>query len=408
MSCNCENQNPNLPQDGGCGCPPCSPCESPDGSGETLTNQLDQFIADIFGVVTKTEVNGVVQWTLPCDLATGLPNNPRLPGEGLGCYFLRLFSEGVVGITGPTGETGSDGAGGVSGFARVSADFATPVENGPLFSFTLISEPNVVPAALAAGMVLYVDGAGWAQVVSVVGTSVVASLIRATTSPAAYISAGSAVFISGPPGPTVAGPKGDRGDTGLVGPAGPAGPAGGAGAAGAAGAAGTTYSPAVQVAHFQTVAPTFGTAATYATFPKPSVGVVVPTVYTEVEFEATSGSVYTNPTRFSVTEPGYYLVEYCLAVSHVAEDPIASFLIATSDPGGTDQGTVEVNTFKLNPGATPFVQQFNLKAIIGVNRATPGVPATITLSAKSESSGGDSWQILGNYSWGMVMKLSPL
>jgi hypothetical protein len=69
-----------------------------------LPSQIQNFTQQFFGDVVKTEVDGQVIWSLPCDLDIGLPNNQRGAGEGLACYFLRLSEEGIIGLTGPQGE----------------------------------------------------------------------------------------------------------------------------------------------------------------------------------------------------------------------------------------------------------------------------------------------------------------
>lgn len=37
-------------------------------------------------------MNNEVVWVLPCDLDTGFAGYPRVAGEGLACYFLRVFA----------------------------------------------------------------------------------------------------------------------------------------------------------------------------------------------------------------------------------------------------------------------------------------------------------------------------
>jgi len=62
-----------------------------DSSNETLASSLNNFIAQFFGSVTKSCVDGQVVWTLPCDLANGMACYPRQANEGVACYILRLF-----------------------------------------------------------------------------------------------------------------------------------------------------------------------------------------------------------------------------------------------------------------------------------------------------------------------------
>lgn len=75
-----------------CGCNPCNEVTC-DADNEPLASALNNFITAFFGTLTKTCVNNQVVWVLPCDLDTGFPGYPRVAGEGLACYFLRVFAE---------------------------------------------------------------------------------------------------------------------------------------------------------------------------------------------------------------------------------------------------------------------------------------------------------------------------
>lgn len=76
----CCNQNP-------CTCAPT--CNA---TVESTASALDNFISAFFGSVTKTCVNNKVVWILPCDLNSGIPGYPRIEGEGLACYYARVFA----------------------------------------------------------------------------------------------------------------------------------------------------------------------------------------------------------------------------------------------------------------------------------------------------------------------------
>src|ERR1051326_215997 len=89
MSCGC---NSNLSTCNN----PCQVSGSNTPACESLPSALQNFIDNFFGEIIKTEVDGAVTWALPCNLGTGLPGNPRITGEGLACYFLRLFSDGIT------------------------------------------------------------------------------------------------------------------------------------------------------------------------------------------------------------------------------------------------------------------------------------------------------------------------
>lgn len=81
MSCGCHS-NP-------CQCEP--EC---DAENEPLASALNNFITSFYGSVSKSCVNDEVVWQLPCDLEAGLPDFPRLPGEGIACYLLRVTNAG--------------------------------------------------------------------------------------------------------------------------------------------------------------------------------------------------------------------------------------------------------------------------------------------------------------------------
>lgn len=81
-----------------CQCNPCGSAAVADPANETLASALGNFTHEFFGDVTKTLVAGSVVWTLPCNLSEGIEGNPRVAGEGLACYFLRLMQDGVVAV----------------------------------------------------------------------------------------------------------------------------------------------------------------------------------------------------------------------------------------------------------------------------------------------------------------------
>ena len=81
-----------------CNCNPCQ-CEPCDPNNEPLASALNNFITAFFGSVTKTCVNGQVVWALPCDLEAGCDDFPRLPGEGIACYFMRFFCSAMADYT---------------------------------------------------------------------------------------------------------------------------------------------------------------------------------------------------------------------------------------------------------------------------------------------------------------------
>lgn len=231
-----------------CGCnsnPDCNPCANNTPVEETLASALTNFTLHFFGNVTKTLVDGKVSWTLPCNLATGLPENPREEGEALACYFLRLFQNGVVGQVGATGDKGETGEDGNSGFTYTAQDITIPLSECPTLSFN-VTDGDVVPI----GSYIFIAGAGWFSVVSKVGTLLMCELVVGVAQSGAVIPAGALVAVTGPAGPQ--GAKGVAGDKGLTGDKGATGSPGPTGADGDAPVAYTTL-PFTQPASFDTV-----------------------------------------------------------------------------------------------------------------------------------------------------------
>lgn len=129
----CSN---NTSESGSCGSLACTPCAYQgvvDASNESLASALSNFTTQFFGTLTKSVVGGQVTWTLPCDLDTGLDTNPRNPGEGLACYFLRLLEEGFTGsipasrtLTAGVGLTGGGDLSQDRSFALATVGTVTP------------------------------------------------------------------------------------------------------------------------------------------------------------------------------------------------------------------------------------------------------------------------------------------
>jgi len=216
-----------------CACRPCEACPANSAAVETLPSQIENFTVQFFGEVTKTEVDGVVTWNLPCSLDIGLPGNPRGDTEGLACYFLRLFAEGITGLVGPKGDTGEQGVPGHNAYTITTSAFVAPTESNPTAQFTIIPSP-----VISVGETIFIPGVGWLTVSQVFqGSTVFASLIESIPSPETIINPGTLVLPTGPRGVSI---KGDTGATGLTGPQGPTGPTGATGATGASGSVGAT------------------------------------------------------------------------------------------------------------------------------------------------------------------------
>lgn len=220
MSCcnGIDTDNPNNNQS----CGTCNPCTQNTAECESLPSALDNFTTQFFGEVSKTVVNGRVQWTLPCELATGLPDNPRESGEGLACYFLRLFENGIVGLTGLKGDQGDAGADGIDGYTFTASEFQVPTSECPIAQFD-VADPDVIPT----GAYVFVAGAGWFSIASFTGSTLMCQLIQAIAPAGTSVPVDSLVVVTGPEGPQGSrgakgdtGAKGDKGDTGSPGAAG--------------------------------------------------------------------------------------------------------------------------------------------------------------------------------------------
>lgn len=234
MSCgNCSSGCSNCTNNSGCN-PCCQVCPENTAANESLPSQLSNFIVQFFGELTKTESDGVVTWVLPCNLDVGLAGNPRATDEGLACYFLRLFQDGIVGLVGPKGDTGTPGAEGNNAYTILTSAFNPPVIAGQSTQFTIIPSP-----VISEGLTIFIPGAGWYLVTQVFqDTTVFAQLLQTTPTVEAEILPGEIVLPTGPRGLSITGPTGPTGPTGVMGLQGPTGNAGPTGPTGPTGAAG--------------------------------------------------------------------------------------------------------------------------------------------------------------------------
>lgn len=216
-------------------CTPCNACPVNTADCETLPSALDNFTQQFFGSITRTVVDGKVTWVLPGDLNSGLPGNPRLDGEGLATYFLRLFNEGIIGLVGPIGDTGATGAAGHNAYAVATSAFATPTPGAPDSQFTII--PTSV---LSIGQTVFIAGAGWVVILDIFqNAEVFTRLIEPIAVQAAVILPGTLIVPSGPRGVGEKGDKGDKGNKGDTGNPGTPGSTGNQGIQGPVGPAGT-------------------------------------------------------------------------------------------------------------------------------------------------------------------------
>lgn len=197
-------------------------CGNPCGVGpkntpqcESLPSQIQNFTDQFFGTVVKTEVNGQVVWSLPCQLDVGLPNNPRAEGEGLACYFLRLFRDGIGGLTGPKGDAGTPGTNGANTYTVTRQAFTQPTIENPLLQIVVVPNPSIIP-----GIGIFIQGSGSYLVTDTdPGGAVFVTLVSPIESPLPVIPPGSLVVPVGVPRAGI-GPTGPPGATGPVGPQG--------------------------------------------------------------------------------------------------------------------------------------------------------------------------------------------
>lgn len=209
MSCDSSFNVQNIP---GCG-NPCAVTLTNTAACESLPSQISNFTTQFFGTVIKTETDGVVSWSLPCSLDVGLPNNPRAADEGLACYFLRLFSEGIIGLTGPKGETGCPGTSGTNAYTVTLTGFTQPTALNPHITVFTPFNP-----AILSNIYVVIEGSGWYFVddYDATGTAFL-TLAVPFTGATGFITAGKIMLPAGFPGAT--GPQGIQGIQGQPGEA---------------------------------------------------------------------------------------------------------------------------------------------------------------------------------------------
>ena len=203
-------------------CNPCPTCDPAVAACECLPSALDNFTSEFFGTIEKSVVDGKVVWSLPCDLSVGLENNPRLDNEGLACYFLRLFGEGITGLTGPEGAKGDKGDAGADGYFTIEQAFVQPAADCPSTTLYLVSA-----SGLSAEATIWIPTSGYYRVLAVAGNSVFIQVKSATGAVGTVVPAGTEVYLTGPQG--VQGAQGTQGVQGVEGPQGIAGAIGAAG-----------------------------------------------------------------------------------------------------------------------------------------------------------------------------------
>lgn len=185
---------------------------------ESLPSQIQNFSNQFFGTVVKTEVDGQVVWSLPCNLDVGLENNPRSVDEGLACYFLRLFEDGITGRTGPQGLPGVNGTNGNNAYTVTLVQFTQPSAGNPNIQVRTAYNPGILQDSY-----VFVQGSGWYTVTATdTDGNLFLQLIQAVSSvsPGNTVTAGKLVVVSGPQGlqgpagASVQGPPGAQGPPG--------------------------------------------------------------------------------------------------------------------------------------------------------------------------------------------------
>ena len=205
-----------------------NPCRAQPGNTsacESLPSQIQNFTLQFFGTVVKTEVNGVVEWSLPCGLDVGLPNNPRGADEGLACYFLRLFEDGITGFTGPPGAPGAPGCNGANAYTVTLQSFTPPSGSQAVQVLSQYSP------SMLAGLTVFIQGSGSYKIISATPDGVLfLTLLSAIPGGPSTVPAGSLILPTGQPGQNGAqgpqGIQGPQGAQGLMGAPGPQGPSG--------------------------------------------------------------------------------------------------------------------------------------------------------------------------------------
>lgn len=189
---------------------PCVTSETNTAACESVSSQINNFVLHFFGELVKTEINGQVVWSLPCDLEVGLPNNPRAVGEGLACYFKRLFNEGIIGLQGPIGPAGAEGEDGNNAFTVLLASFTQPTLGSPNVQISTLYNP-----AMLVNLYVFIENSGWYQITATDGTGTLwLTLVKAISSPPGTVTAGKLIVPSGFPGQSIVGPQGVQGPPG--------------------------------------------------------------------------------------------------------------------------------------------------------------------------------------------------
>ncbi len=71
----------------------------PSVSHKSVPSLIDNLVIALYGAITKDVSSGKVVWNIPCDPSNSVSvlGIPRNTGEGLMCYFIRVFQTIQVG-----------------------------------------------------------------------------------------------------------------------------------------------------------------------------------------------------------------------------------------------------------------------------------------------------------------------
>jgi hypothetical protein len=104
----------------------------PSVSHESVPSLIDNLVNALYGQINKNVVGGKVVWNIPCDpnnTAIVSPALPRLAGEGLLCYIMRVFQDFLSGGTdvfSPFYNWTYTGNGSTTSYALVNATYLNP------------------------------------------------------------------------------------------------------------------------------------------------------------------------------------------------------------------------------------------------------------------------------------------
>lgn len=352
-----------------------NPCNKPPGGCDLLPTQLDAFTTQFFGNQLGKIVSGdSIAWQLPCGLDVGTAANPRLPGESLACYFLRLFEAGVTGIIGTQGAQGLPGACGQDAFTVTLQNFTQPTPQDPYVAVTTRPGFSLVP-----GLPVEIQGSGYYIVQDAESDG--ATLLQLTqpfVGAPAVIPAGSIVIASGLPGAIIKGPRGLQGPAGIQGPQGAQGPPA---ASATQGPPGPTIHLPSNIAGFSPLVadPQHG----FPPVPNPTTLQVLTNSYAVIGTNPSNTLTFTTPDASLATY--YVLFRVFSSLSNLNPAPSTtgtnSFKVTgpSGDVDGTNRSLIWVSDTRANTG------EWSIIPVILVNNT--GAVASWTVFGKSNISG---------------------